>query len=411
MNPEQALTGRLFERRENQLLIAVAHLSSVSETQIHQLIRPDLDWEYLLARAHRHGITPLLYRSLDSCQIAVPPPVMEELKVRSHEIFKSNLALTGELLKLVDFLNTNDVVAIPFKGPTLALRAYREIGLRQFKDLDVLVHKSDVARVRGLLRDRGFKPEPELSLAQQAALLRFDCACTFINEQRVALDVHWDFVERYFSFQTDTARFWGRVEQTTIGNRQVSTLSTEDLLLVLCLHGFTHLWERLVWISDIACLINSENEVDWRMVLGNATRLGCRRILALGLFLANDLLQAPLPREVSAIINADPQVGKLAARVRAQLFTEERGPAGLLAEVALLIDARERTRDKLKTCMRMAGVPRKFDWMALAVPGPLFFVYYAVRPLRLLWRYGTKLLNAADATTAPAKSAVESLKS
>src|SRR6185503_8502263 len=107
----------------------------------------------------------------------------------------TNLLLTGELIKLLDSLDARGIPVIPLKGPTLAVRAYGDIGLRQFSDLDVLVRQSDVSRIQALLIENGFTPHQRLTSAQDAALQRFDCSCNFISKHGVALDVHWGLVD------------------------------------------------------------------------------------------------------------------------------------------------------------------------------------------------------------------------
>lgn len=201
--------------------------------------------------------------------------------------------LTGELL--VDLLEAHDISAIPFKGPTLALWAYGDITRREFGDLDILVRKRDVPAVMELLSDEGLTPRPQLTGAQQAAILRFDCSHNSVNDKDLWVDVHWDFVSPTASVRFETDNLWNRLASVSLNQRKLKTVSIEDLLLILCLHGFTHFWERLGWISDVAALIESHKEIDWLALLENADRTGNRRILLLGLYLARNLLAAPVP--------------------------------------------------------------------------------------------------------------------
>lgn len=383
-------------RPEEQILICVARrsLDASGTEQLRRLLQEQLDWDYLLTKANHHCLIPLLYQHLSSVDpSAIPEPDMLRLQRDNEGNTKTSLFLTGELIKILACLEEEGVRAIPFKGPTLAIRAYGDVGLRQFGDLDILVHKRDVSRVKELLVGRGFEPRPELTNAQQAAQLRFDCACNFDNRQGVVLDVHWDIVERYLSFDIKAGRLWDQLEPVKINGKQLLTLSTEDLLLVLCLHGFTHRWERLGWICDVASLIDHRKDINWHLVLRNATTLGARGILSLGLFLAEDLLDASIPPEVSKSL-LDPKVKKLSEQVREQLFTERRTPAGVFAEAFTLVTLRERRRDRLKAGLRLAASPRSYDWMFLSVPDSLFFLYYLVRPLRLAGKYGAKLLRS-----------------
>jgi hypothetical protein len=226
-------------------------------------------------------------------------------------------------------------------------------------------------------------------------LLRFDCAYNFSNDKNVLFDVHWNFAAPYFSFALDVHGLWKRLETITIGRKQLQTLSTEDLLSVLCLHGFTHIWERLGWICDVAGLIDRQRDIDWQVLLDNAVRQGSRRILSLGLILASELLEAPIPPDVLQTVQADPEVRALAERVQQRLFTPEPAASGILDGVFLQLRMRERKRDKLKSCLRLAAAPRVYDWMLLPLPGWLFFLYYPLRPLRLAGKYGTKLLTGS----------------
>ena len=388
----------LVSRPEDQILICVARrsLDAATADRLCQLLQRELDWEYLLAMARSHCVIPLLYHHLNGASAgAVPPQALAKLRDANHENTNSSFWLTGELIKLLNLLEANGIQAIPFKGPTLGLRAYGDVGLRQFGDLDVLVNKQDVPRVKALLISRGFKATPELTNAQQAALLRFDCAYNFDNGQGVVVDVHWNFVERHSSFAIDPNPFWDRLVPITIGGKQLLALSTEDLLLVLCLHGFTHFWERLGWICDVANLVDNREGINWPLVLENVRGLGMGRILRLGLLLAADLLDATIPKEIRQTAAADATVKRLAEQVQEELFVEQSAPPGFFHGAILNLKMRERKRDKLGSFLRLISTPRSYDWMFLSLPEWLFFLYYPLRPFRLAGKYGAKLAKAA----------------
>jgi hypothetical protein len=397
----------LTARPENQILICVARRSLDDRTadKLRQLLRSDLDWEYLLEAANRHCLIPLLYIHLSAiAHETVPERFKSRLGYANHENTQSSFFLIGELLKILKCFEANSIAAIPFKGPTLAQSVYGDVGLRQFADLDVLVHRRDVPRVKELLVSRGFKPTPDLTTAQQAALLRFDCAYNFDNGNGVVLDVHWDFVEPHSSLAFDPDPFWDRLEAITIGGNQLMTLSPEDLLLVLCLHGFTHFWERLGWICDVASLIDQKKDIDWQLVLANANRLGMRRILLLGLVLATDLLNATMPLEIRKVVSGDAVVKRLADQMQQQLFLPESPRPGLFGGAVLSLNMRERKRDKLRFCFRLITTPRRYDWLALSLPDSLFFLYYLLRPLRLAGKYGARLFRGSDDRATPTRA-------
>src|SRR5258706_4941231 len=397
----------LAARPEHQILICIARrsLDDGSANKLRQLLRSDLDWEYLLETANRHCLIPLLYIHLNAAaHKSIPERVKSRLSDANHENTQSSFFLIGELLKILKCFEANSIAAIPFKGPTLAQSVYGDTGLRQFADLDVLVHKRDVPRVKELLISRGFKPKPELTTAQQAALLRFDCAYNFDNGKGVVLDVHWDFVEPHSSLAFDPGPFWSRLETIAIGGNQLMTLSPEDLLLVLCLHGFTHFWERLGWICDVASLMDQEKDIDWQLVLANANRLGMRRILLLGLVLATDLLDATMPLEIRNAEAGDALVKRLADQIQEKLFLVESPRPGLFGGAVLSLNMRERKRDKLRSFLRLITTSRRSDLLAFPLSDSLFFPYYLVRPLRLAAKYGARIFRGSDDRATPTRA-------
>jgi len=395
----------LIARPEDQILICVARrsLDIATTANLRQLLRRDLDWNHLLLIAQRHRVIPSLHHHLvRECPEAIPSKVSSSLEKLNQENTRSNLLLTGELLKLIDLLEAHGIAAVPFKGPTLALWAYGDMGRREFGDLDILVKKQDVPAVRELLVSEGFSPRPELSAAQQAAILRFDCSHNFANGKNIWVDVHWDFVVPSTSVQIDTDELWSRLQPISVNCRELKTVSVEDLLLILCLHGFTHFWERLGWISDVSALIESREKIDWTLLLKNADRMGSRRILSLGLYLASNLLGAPVPPDVWTSAPADATVVALAEQVQRGLFREGTEALGILGEVRLHLAMKEGKRDKLTSCIRLLATPRVDDWKLLPLPGSLFFLYYALRPFRLTGKYAAKLLRgSADRETSP----------
>ena len=384
-------------RPESELLLCCARSSIDSERsdRIRSLLRDGIDWTHLLRQAKEHGVMPLLcWHLTNHCLDGIPQPLVDRLRDHFHSNARSNLLLTEELLSLLDLLEARGIRAIPFKGPALAASVYGNIALRQFCDLDLFVHASEVSKTRDLLISAGYQPELNLTREREAAFLRYQCELLF-RRDRVVVEIQWRIAPRYFSFPLDYGRLWERVQPIALGEREVLTLSPEDSLLILCVHGAKHVWERLGWICDVAELVRVYNQMDWRRVIDQARELGSERMLFLGLFLASDLLGAALPVEVSQRVLANAPVKTLGARVRERLFAETDGVRGFIQSSLFQLRARERLRDKLHYCLRLATTTTIEDWEFLPLPSSLAFLYYPLRPLRLVRKYGWGLLQRA----------------
>jgi len=384
-------------RSEDVLLLSCIRKWSNSERteQIKALIRKGIDWSYLIQGSIRHGLLPILYKTLAAtCTEEVPEDVLAKLKDYFRGNTLQNLALTGELHNLLSLFKTNGISAIPYRGPTLAALVYGDISYRQFVDLDIMVHKQDVLRAKELLISQGYQSEFHLTEALELAYLQSNCEYNFYSSsKRISVEMHWDFLPNYFSFPLDLERCWGRLKPLLISGQQVFTFSSEDLLLILCAHyGCKHCWERLGWICDVASLVEVSNGIAFETVLKQAGRMGIERTILLGLFLTQDLIGIDLPEEILKKIDAKPVIKNLAERVYKKLFYDVDNPAGIFKDQLLYLKMRERFRDKARYVFYLTFTTNTRDWKLLPLPDFLFFLYYILRPIRLLAKYGAKLL-------------------
>jgi hypothetical protein len=157
-----------------------------------------------------------------------------------------------------------------------------------------------------------------------------------------------------------------------------------QLALDLLVHGSKHSWASIDWLVDIAELARARN-VAWDEVIEMARRHGARRRVALGLSLARDLLDAPLPDEALRHVE-DAQVDSIAASIKTSLFAPEYvtpSAAGVVLSELALCDS---WRRRLVRVARLAR-PTPGDWQWTRLPRRLAFLYWALRPVRLALKY------------------------
>jgi hypothetical protein len=375
-------------RPEESLLICCARTSLDSEHAglMKSLLSQKMDWSYLMTTAQLHGMMPLLYWNLKACcPDAVPKVFLDQLSNDFQANARHNLFLTGELLKLLKLFEAQGVRAVPFKGPTLASSVYGNLAFRQFTDLDILVHQEDVLKVSELLIQQGYRPQFHLTREQTEDLLQYQCELSFTRDDNVMIDLHWGFVARFFSFWIDPEILWSRLKGISLGGTTVLSFSPEDLLLILCLHGAKHSWERLDWIRDIAEMIKVYREINWEWIFKEANRLGIERMLFLCLSLAIHVVGTNLPQEVSRRLGND-SIGKsIAYKVSHVLFQERRRL--VLFRDLLYLKTMERVGDRIRFCYKILLMPTPLEWEFLPLPRLLHFLYYVIRPVRLMAKY------------------------
>jgi len=365
-------------------------MEAESVERLRALLRGPINWDYLFAAARWQGLTPLLYWHLNAfCPEAIPPSRMAVLSDRFRENARRNLYLTAELFRVLERLQEKGVLVIPYKGPVLAYLAYGNLALREFADLDFLVPQRDIPKAYGPLVALGYRPRFDPAVARKTSGARIPGQYVFSRDAGDSLvELHSERTLRYFPKPLDFDRFAPHLEPVFAGGKEIRTLAVEDLLPLLCVHGAKHFWERLSWISDIAGLLHRHPGIHWPRARKLARDLSCERMLFLGLYLAVDLLRANPAEEALAGAREEPVLHWLAARVCAQLFSNPPAEPAGIERCLFRIRMRERLWDGLRYWLRMAVTPTEEDWALLPLPDRLRSLYYMVRPLRLLGKYG-----------------------
>jgi hypothetical protein len=323
------------------------------------VLQQPLAWTHLLHLARTHGVLPLLYRSLHTLDSDLVP---QHIRIALRHAFQANtqrnLFLAGTLLKLLRLLETHGMAALPYKGPVLAALAYGNVTLRQFGDLDLLVRPQDAERAKALLWAQGYRWPDGHPPARFPRLLKVYELVS--PDGQVLVELHWALTSATFFFPFDVASVWTRLETVSLLETPVRSLAPEDLLLILCVHGAKHHWSRLGWICDVAAVLRATPQLDWERCLAQARRLGGKRMLALGLSLAHDLLGAGLPEAVWRWIQTEPVVPWLVAQVRARLFAATAHPPDAWDHPTFYLGLRERLWDRLRCALYLAyrtGLP------------------------------------------------------
>jgi hypothetical protein len=368
------------------LACASTHLDADRTARVKALLQGEFDWTYLTRTALDHRVMPLLYRNLQTLGgDIVPQSILKQLQSHYYANAARNLLLAEELLKILHLFEGHKIRAIPYKGPVLAASIYGNLALREFGDLDILVHERDYQSARRLLIRRGFRPRIEHEWEEEFR----------DGSGRFAVDLHRRIASRDFPSPLNFDYLSKRLRPVDLAGTTAATLCPEDTLLMLGMQVTKDGNLQLSKICDIAELLRVHQQLNWAQVLKETKRWGGQRMLFYGVRLTSDLLGTALPQQLASEMSLHSSLDGLVAHARRQLFhrddsVREQRPADCLRWVL-----QERLRDKLWPYYRYVHgviVPCELDRRLLRLPGRLSFLYYFIRPVRLVRKYGLLLI-------------------
>lgn len=372
----------------NLLLAASSANPSSSDLRlVRNLLEKPVNWDSVLRLANQHGTTSLLYQNLAPLDGVIPIAVLQSLRqAYDHNIHKT-LFLARELIRILDCLADLGIEVIPYKGIVLAEVYYGDMALRQSGDMDLFVRSQDMARIKNAIRDLGFTPRLSIPEDAEADYIAAGYECTFdCAAGKNLLELQWALQPRYYAVDFDMEGLFDRAVNATLAGRTVKMPSPEDLLLILSVHAAKHVWGRLIWLRDIAQILQRDN-LNWDRIQPQARHLGVERILHITLLLLDRFFGTRLPAVVETKLLMDKTANVLVQQMAISIATGVNYEEEKLSYFRLMMRLRERKTDRLRFLARLTFTPGPGEWKAVHLPKPLFPLYRLVRLARLASRF------------------------
>lgn len=352
--------------------------------RIAELLQQKLDWESLFRLADYYRTIPNLALHLrHQPGDLLPGAIQSALQARHRDSTRHNLVLSLEILRLVDLLAAEGVAAVPFKGPVSAMVVYGDMAMRACGDIDLLVRQGDHGKAECVLKNDGYAVEQRYEEAMQSTLWR--------ESSGISIDLHWGIPPA--KLRLNAERFREDLRAVNLLGRPVLTFSPRDTLLVTAVNAVKEFWKpSLHHLSDIASLTADYTDEDWVAAFDRAGETGCRRMLATAVLFAHRMLDITLPSAGPARLFRHPGINKAVDELQEHLFpqTTDAMDSSVMRTFHLrdaqryyliLTDSRwRRTWDWLTWAFK----PNTADQAFVTLPDKLSFLYFFIRPIRLL---------------------------
>ncbi|MGI6686524.1 MAG: nucleotidyltransferase family protein [Bacillota bacterium] len=371
------------------------HIAQSREKVEFFLSRP-VDWDLFLKMTWHHRVFPMVYKTLSNLKIqSISPHVMHFLKLKYEENTIRSIGLTGEMIRILRIFQEKGISTLVLKGAPLAQKIYGDVSLRMSKDIDLLVPLKDLEKAENILREEGYEQRTRgisFTPRQTKVYLNKYHHNLYLHQERgTCLELHWKMHQidlRFSTFSRD--KDLGTVE---ISGFSVPVLPDEEWFLYLVVHGGSHKWERLRWLIDMEKFL-LVTEVDWDKIMRLAECAGMKILVHQTFLLLDQLFHVDLPDKILEAAIKDKKAVRLAEEVidclisRAKEAPKEIGFSYWKSFIETHgYRFRIRSGWKLKfSYLHSLIQPIERDFKLIALPDPLYPLYYFIRPMTWLKR-------------------------
>jgi hypothetical protein len=353
--------------------------------RLHELLHA-VSWPALFTLAEEHGVIALLATALRRFDGQVAPPeIAQKIRECNRAQVVSAMKMTAELFRLVDLFRAAGLEAVLVKGPTLAMRAYGDPGSRIFGDLDFVVRQRDILRATEQMTAAGYDSEVS---TDEISAGKIPGQYSFVRKGAALLvELHTERTMRYFPRGLPVERFFAARQHELLDGHEIPVLSVEHELVLVCIHGAKHLWERLTLVADVAALAARQTTLNWQESFATAEGAGAGRMLRVGLILAEDLLRAPVPQDVQSRLRADVAAARLAREIAEWLPSAGHSLPGLVRRALFRMRMRGNAVPGLGYLLKLTFSPTQEDWRDTDGQEPAARWSSVRRPFRLAKKY------------------------
>ena len=131
------------------------------------------DWDRVLEGTRRHRVASLLLAGLKACRSPdLPASVIAELRRRTLAAATHSLAQTREIARLARLFAHAGIRVLALKGVVLSAQLYGDPGLRDPRDIDILVDPEAFSDAEALLVETGYHRSGPMPSPRQSAAYR-----------------------------------------------------------------------------------------------------------------------------------------------------------------------------------------------------------------------------------------------
>lgn len=147
---------------EEKLVVLSSRLtfSERDEEELEQLKIQKLNWMEIIRISIKNKVLPLVWNNLSArgykSKEIIPQRLQQVINFYNIGTRERNKVYLEQLDLIAEALRNNGVNCVPLKGGYLIRNVYKDLGIRTVNDIDCMISRADVSKVRDVLRSLGY---------------------------------------------------------------------------------------------------------------------------------------------------------------------------------------------------------------------------------------------------------------
>lgn len=373
------------------ILICRVYFKNAGKSDLAAFINEnDLDWKLVYKLLRAHQLRPFIYKIVSANSELFESAFTQRLQNSTWKVSIENLDRVKELISLTKDLEQEGITAIPYKGVMLSKRFYNDFITRETCDIDFLIKKEDFNRVRAFFIDRGYQSDYYYNPDYEDVLLDTSVEYVFykiIGQVLIKVELHWDVIHKMQDVRFNSRELFAATERHGIlkNNLQVLNLNNE-LLVLLIHHGINDIWRSLRHVIDLAMFVEIyEHDINWTGLRQKLINSRIERASLIGFSLSNRIFGVGIPGALGEM--EDDAVDQVLRNLLTfPMITRQKLE---WANFKQQLQLRDSLSDKLilvNKYLSNAIHPNIRDVASNPLPRRLYFLYYLLKPFRMLNR-------------------------
>ncbi|MCA1196395.1 nucleotidyltransferase family protein [Sphingomonas sp. R647] len=256
------------------------------------------DWEAVARGIVHHGLVGLAAPALLRAK-AAPAATLAALDAERSPHVVGVMSRLFELVRIARALKAARIRHLFIKGIALSIQLYGDPVMRAGRDIDVLVERSRIRDAEAILLDLGYELPTHCTAAAEPTEGEPPKESGWVHgESRILVELHDRLCDNHALLPWDFEMLWTERETVTIGGMTVPTMARRRLPVYLAVHGIRHGWQRLLWLIDLAALL--DRDAAWDDALDDAAALGLEGMMLHVGWALHHWLARPVPSDVLA---------------------------------------------------------------------------------------------------------------